>query len=61
MKTKGISSSAYGIIDDCLTAEINRLREAVCLESEVGKAIQLAELLGRIEAARSEFINIHAA
>lgn len=61
MKTKGISSSAYSIIDDCLTAEINRLSEQVRIETEVAKAIQVAELLGKLKAARSEFINVHMA
>jgi hypothetical protein len=61
MKTKGISSSAYDVIDSCLIAEINRLSEQVRKEPEVGKAIQAAELLGKLKAARSEFIAVHVA
>lgn len=61
MKTKGISSSAYQVIDDCLTAQINSLQEQIRVEPEVGKAIGLSELLGKVKAARSEFINVHTA
>jgi len=59
MKTKGISSSAYYIIDDCLTAEINRLQEAVRECKDIAEAIVKSELLGKLRAARSEFISVH--
>lgn len=61
MKTKGISSSAYQMIDECLTCEINRQMEAVSSEKDFEKAVQAAELLGKLKAARSEFIQLHAA
>ncbi len=61
MKTKGISPSSYDAIDNCLTAQINQLQELVRTQNDPATVAATAELLGKVKAARSEFISVHVA